>query len=98
MRANRKTSSLSGEVLPPWATSTRPPDFGSITPTSLCRFPAKAGSPRLHFGGLLRKSNKRCRPGCLLHPHSGRTSTLQQRAHDRKSGPVRLLSEVEGEY
>ncbi|QJR22151.1 hypothetical protein BREVNS_1401 [Brevinematales bacterium NS] len=70
------------------ATTTRPPDFGSITPTSLCRFPAKAGSPRLHFGGLLRKSNKRCRPGCLLHPHSGRTSTLQQRAHDRKSGPV----------
>ncbi|QJR22246.1 hypothetical protein BREVNS_1496 [Brevinematales bacterium NS] len=28
MRVSRKTSSLSGEVLPPWTTSTRPPDFG----------------------------------------------------------------------
>jgi hypothetical protein len=79
---------LPGEVLPPWATSTRPPDFGSIAPTLLRRFPAKAGSPRLRFGGLTGKSNIRCRPGCLLHPHFGRTSPLRQRTHNRKSGPV----------
>ncbi|QJR21966.1 hypothetical protein BREVNS_1216 [Brevinematales bacterium NS] len=43
---------------------------------------------QLRFGGLVRKNNKRCRPGCLLHPHSGRTSPLRQRTHNRKSGPV----------
>ncbi len=53
---------------------------------------------QLRFGGLLGNSNRRCRPGCLLHPHSGRTSPLRQRMHNRKSGPVSLLSEVEGGY
>ncbi|QJR22935.1 hypothetical protein BREVNS_2185 [Brevinematales bacterium NS] len=45
---------------------------------------------QLRFGGLVGKNQRRYRPGCLLHPHSGRTFSLRQRAYNRKSGLVGL--------
>ncbi|QJR22772.1 hypothetical protein BREVNS_2022 [Brevinematales bacterium NS] len=71
MRASRKTSSLSGEVLPPWATSTRPPDFGRSASARDKRgfapfenpFPAPAAvSVATNLSPVVRAGRKACSP------------------------------------
>ncbi|QJR22815.1 hypothetical protein BREVNS_2065 [Brevinematales bacterium NS] len=76
-----------GQVLPPWVTSTCPPDFGSIAPTSLCRFPAKAGPRGYASVGFSGRATEEVAPGtsCALPSEGLSRRKPKGPFHNRKS-------------